>query len=274
MAGTDPYVQLIEKIKTRWKELFGWEIDPYFFIQISGLTYFLRNIDYQDLNPLGDTTVDTLDHFIWRNESETEDVYTWNPSGESKAIFTYEATSGFKMGMKFTVNSPVTGFEVSMEVSFQEKTSQTKSISRNWSSTAELKIPPWSIVEGRFMIREGVIDTPFEAIIEARGSDISLWFVDIINMRFLTFTDGFEYLLSPEDRTFHVSGKFTASLGLFTYIEKTQTSLINRLARMRAFKSLPMLREQSSRILKLKEELNKKIKPEELEKLLSDHSTV
>ena len=260
-------IDVLEELKARvikvWKDLLGLGPNVNIECDIPNPAYRLKEIEYVNLNPIGETP-ERLDSIVYRNDSDEKDLQNWKTSRTETDTFTYEFQKGLKITTKFGVSIPLisSNAEGSTELSFLSKESTMTSTSRTWSVDTQIYMPPRSKVTVTLWVTKGIFDTPFTAIVEAIGSTS-------VTLYSRTHGFGLMYqslnLLSPDQRTFTARGRFTGTMGTHMRIDKKQESLKSNRSREEARQlSIAKIKRQSDKLGAMKmqdKKLKQTIKP-------------
>jgi len=179
----------------------------------------ISDFAYSSVNP-SFTPNEVADQTLANNGTTTIDE-TFSFKKASQDSFKFGFSEGLKVGTKASakVSLPFVGegtAEISAELSFNANQEWTKTKAEEWTYSIRVPVPPKSTVQCTGFIKYSKITCPFTATVKATDGKVLTWF-QLDNGTFTEFPVPLTVLLTPEQRTFRLSGQFDGGEGVSVF---------------------------------------------------------
>ncbi|HEX5155519.1 MAG TPA: ETX/MTX2 family pore-forming toxin [Parafilimonas sp.] len=179
----------------------------------------ISDFNYTSVNP-SFTPNEVADQTLINNGTTTVDE-TFSFKKASQDNFKFGFSEGLKVGTKASakVKLPFVGegtAEVSAEITFNANQEWSKSNAEEWTYTTRIPVPPNSKIRCTGFIKYSNINCPFTANVKATDGMVLTWF-QLENGTYTEFPVPLTILLTEQQRTFQVSGKFDGGEGVSVY---------------------------------------------------------
>lgn len=187
-------------------------------------------IQYSNLGLQSSVPVN-LDRSEFRNCTSLQASETWQRTSSTQDTASWTNSSGYKLGLKLTIEPPIvragaTG-EGSFEYSTEESTTQTHQEDHGWQLGQTIPVAPHTSVDAEWDVYEDQFASDYTTVIQPRGMQI----VAQVGFGFGSSWPNFEipfkvddYLTSAE-QTFQGHGTFAGTVGNRTVTNVTETPI-------------------------------------------------
>lgn len=112
----------------------------------------------------------SLQSSSFKNDTDAQSKQTFAVNKQTSDSFTWSITEALSISYEYSVKVPLIGDSTwKFNLSLSSTQAQTTSVTRQWTYSAEVPIPPRSTVETSFLVQEGRVSTPFKMTLQAHG---------------------------------------------------------------------------------------------------------